>query len=310
MTITDIRILQYALTLLEDFLVADAAGRTKYFTKPGAQATVRAIRALAGDTGLRRSHAVGGSHCFICFRDPRSTPRPLSLCVAILFTRFALCAQDGKQHVFVLPFLQLVGTSGSGARISSLDADPYILERAATIAAHLLATDSSDAVATSSLLAWVMTHVKLYGSAVTAQVKVTEVAVSALQILLRNDFLRRLYVEEHGVERLVHMVGTRNSQLVYEVAFCLWAVSLVGEYCPILEQTGAVTSVARLVRANMPLKVLRVSCSLLVNVARHPQCGDSVAEICETHVPSVVDSLLASDPRISDPELVSSVCSY
>ena len=35
MTITDIRVLQYALTLLEDFLVADPAGRTKYFTKPG-----------------------------------------------------------------------------------------------------------------------------------------------------------------------------------------------------------------------------------------------------------------------------------
>ena len=210
--------------------------------------------------------------------------------------------QDGK--LFVLPFLQLVGTSGSGARISSLDADAYILERAATIAAHLLATDATDAVATSSLLAWVMTHVKLYGSVVPAQMKVTEVAVSALQVVLRNDFLRRLYVEEHGVERLVHMAAARNTQLLYEVAFCLWAVSLVGDYCPVLERTGAVTAVARLVRANMPIKVLRVACAVLANVAKHPDCADSVAEICETHVPEVVDALLASDPRISDPELV------
>lgn len=33
-TITDVRIIQFCLTLLEDFVVADAAGRLKYLHKP------------------------------------------------------------------------------------------------------------------------------------------------------------------------------------------------------------------------------------------------------------------------------------
>ena len=252
--------------------------------------------------------------------------------------------QDGKPYV--LPFLQLVGTSGSGARVSALDADPFILERAASIAATMLATDAGDPLATSSLLAWIMTHVKQYGSAVPAQAKVTEVAVTALAVVLRNDFLRRLFVEERGVERLVAMASARSAQLVYEVTFCLWAISLVPDYCPELERTGAVTAVGRIFRAGMPVKVrvrpryclrssmnssgrqsfanavvlhsacplaptdtvlfqvLRVAAALLVNVSRHPACGDSVAEVCETHVPEVVEMLLGSDPRLSDPELV------
>lgn len=202
-----------------------------------------------------------------------------------------------------------MGTSGSGARIPSLEANPYVLEHAAALAATVLAVDaSSDPHATSSLLAWVMTHVRLFGSSIPRQVKITEVAVCALMTLLRNDVVRRLFVEERGVERLVPLTTSRNAQLLYEVAFCLWSLSLTSDFCPVLERTGAVTAVARLLRQGMPSKVLRVASAMLVAVAKHPECGDSVAEMCETHVPEVVDGLLsaasAEGAAPSDPEMV------
>ena len=288
MSVTDARIIQYALTLLDDFVAPDPAARCALLTKPGTSVRRRPARAQAHR--LHTRHARRAPHrprvtTNTCPPPPRQDPKP-----------------------YVLPFLQLVGTSGSGARISSLDADPYILEHAAMLAAATLAADAGDALATSSLLAWVMTHVKQYGSTVPQQAKVTEVSVAVLAVLMRNDFLRRLFVEEHGVERLVPMVGARSAQLLYEATFCLWSVSLVPDFCPVLERTGAVTAVGRVFRAGMPVKVLRVAAALLVNVARHPACGDSVAEVCETHVPEVVEALLGSDPRLSDPELVSRVC--
>jgi hypothetical protein len=252
MNITDVRMLQYALTMLGDFLSVDTAARAKYLTRPGAPSSDR--------------------------------------------------------RLFFLPFLQLVGTSGSGAVISSLDANPYVLEHAALCAALLLSADTSDAHATSSMLAWVMTHIKNYGSANAKQVKVTEVAVNALRILLRHDFLRQLFVEEHGVERLIPMLSARNAQLLYETVFCLWSLSLTPPTCPLLERLGAVASVSRLAHISMPLKVLRLSLAMLANVARQPECAESLADICETHVPETVDSLLAQEPRISDPELVRSSC--
>lgn len=111
--ITDVRIVQYALTLIVDFLEADVAGRARFFAGAGAPG--------------------------------------------------------------VLPFLQLVGTAGSGARIASVDADAYVLEYASRAAALVLSADASDETAVSGLLAWVLANVKQHGSTAPRQVKVTEV---------------------------------------------------------------------------------------------------------------------------------------
>lgn len=244
----------------------------------------------------------------ILIRDSRSNHD--SLCAT--YSKIIAYVLQQSSRPYLLPFLQLVGTSGSGARISSLDANSYVLEHAAALSAAVLAVDAtSDPHATSSLLAWVMTHIRLFGSSVPKQVKVTEVAVSALMALLRNDTVRRLFVEEKGIERLVPLCASRNTQLLYEAGFCLWSLSLTSDYCPLLERTGAVTAVSRLLRTGMPQKVLRVCAAMLVNVARNPACADSVAEICETHVPEVVTSLLAAATSAmneggaaADPELV------
>ncbi|RYY33531.1 hypothetical protein EON62_04155, partial [archaeon] len=175
----------------------------------------------------------------------------------------------GSDKVFVTPFLQLIGTSG--ASIMSLDANPYVLEHAAICAAQLISVDCSDTHATPALLAWIMTHVKKYGSADPKQVKVTEVAVTALRSLLRHDFLQKVFVEEGGVEALTVMLNARNTQLLYDVVFCLWSVSLNAAYVPMLESANTVHAVCRLARVTMPLKVLRVSLALLA-VRRDVAC--------------------------------------
>ena len=122
--VADVRVIQYTLTLICDFLEADPERRVRCFFAPAA--------------GAR-----GGEG------SPASA----------------------------LPFLQLVGTSGSGARIASVDANPYVLEHAARAGALLLSSDARDDTAVSSMLAWALSQLKLFGSASPRQVKVTEVRV-------------------------------------------------------------------------------------------------------------------------------------
>lgn len=253
-TITDVRIVQFVLTLTADFLSYDTDRRVRFFTRPG--------------------------------------------------------APPGETRPFVLPFLQLVGTANSGARVPSVEQNPYVLDHAAQIASLMLSVDCSDAPAASGMLAWIMTQLRQYGAPGPRQVKLTEVAVQSLMVLVRSELLCRLFVEEQGVERLMPLLASRNAQLVYDVLFSLWTLSLHAELVPAIERAGATSAVARLFRVGVPLKVLRMGAAMLVNVARHPACKDSVAEICETHVGEVVDSLLHAENKITDPELVRSGYAY
>lgn len=121
--ISDVRVIQYVLTLIVDFLEADVERRARFFARAGAP----------------EHNASGGA------------------------------------PVFPLPFLQLVGASGSGARIASVDANPYVLELAARAGALLLSVDPRDDTAVSGMLAWVLSNIKLAGSSFPRQVKVSEV---------------------------------------------------------------------------------------------------------------------------------------
>ncbi len=246
MTITDVRIIQYALTLIVDFLEVDDK-RVRLFGKPG------------GDSN-----------------------KP-----------------------YVLPFLQLVGSTGSGARIVSTEANPYVVEQAALAASLLLSTDAGceDATSVSSMLAWVLTNLQGFSQHNPRQNKVTEAALSALSLLLRHDFLKSLFVEERGVERLLRLTTVGNAQLLYYALYCLWTLSLSKVAAVTLEGAGAVPAIARVVRSGMPLKVLRMGLGTIANVARAPGASKALTGICESHLPDLVSSLLTTEPRLSDPEL-------
>ena len=217
------------------------------------------------------------------------------------------------------PVLQLVGTSGSGARILSADAHPYVVEQAALVAACMVVADPSDEAATSGFLSWVLTNIKLFGSTSSSQTHVSEVAVQSLMVLTRSEYLRALLLEERGVERLLPLLAARNAQIAYDAGFCLWVLSLhrpgagAGSAAAAAQPTGveelarcgAVAALAAAVRWGQPMKLLRVTLGSLANVARTPGATGAAAcaELALTHVPAVLAQLLALDPRVPAPEL-------
>jgi hypothetical protein len=259
-----VRVIQYALTLLRDFIEVDPERRARLVTRPGA-------------------------------------------------------GPGAAMHV--TPLLQLVGTSGSGARILSADAHPFVVEQAAAVAACMVMADPSDEAATSGFLSWVLTNMKLFGGAsASRQIHVSEVAVEALMVLTRSEYLRALLLEERGVERLLPLLAARNAQIAYDAGFCLWVLSLhrpgagagagagaVAAPTGVQElvRGGAVAALASAVRTGQALKLLRVAIGTLANLARAPGAAGAAAcrELALTHVPGVLAQMLALDPRVPDPEL-------
>jgi hypothetical protein len=257
-SVSDVRVIQYALTLLRDFVEGDPERRARLVTRPGA--------------------------------GPGAA-------------------------IFVQPVLQLVGTSGSGARILSAEAHPYVVEQAAVVAACMVAADPSDEGATSGFLSWVLTNIKLFGAEAPPQARVSEAAAQALMVLMRSEYLRALLLEERGVERLLPLLAARNAQIAYNAGFCLWVLSLhrpgsgaAGAGVTGVEELargGAVAALAAAARTGQPMKLLRVVLGTLANVARAPGAAGAAAraELALTHVPGVLAQLLALDPRVPDPEL-------
>ncbi len=291
---TDVRVMQYTLTLVCDFLAGDVERRAAAF--------------LRGNTG----------------------PALKTL-------------------------MQMMGTSSSGARISSREANPYVLEHAARATATLLSVDPSDQAALAGMLAWVHTNVKLFGSAEPRQVKVTEVrqwrhrprrppstrrpppthlhahihtharvrthtplppaaqvAAESLMILLRNPSLRELFCGaagpaggDTGVHRLVAMLAAPSTQLAYASLHGLWLLSLSKRFNGALQAAGAPVAALRALRPDAPQKVLRMGLALLVNLMKDPACGATVTLVVESgQARGVLEALAVADPPVADPELL------
>lgn len=127
-------------------------------------------------------------------------------------------------------------------------------------------------------------------------------------VLLRSDYFRVLFVEERGIERLMPMLSSLNTQLVYDAVHCLWLISLQRSLLPRLESAGAPAAVARVTRLGQPTKVLRVALALLVSVLKNPSVSrDTFMAISETTTPVTVAALATAEPPVSDPELAEDV---
>jgi hypothetical protein len=258
----------------------------------------------------------------------------------------------GRAPAALKTLMQLMGTSSSGARISSREANPYVLEHAARAAATLLSVDPSDQAALAGMLAWVHTNLKLFGSTMPAQVKVTEVrqnaaararlsltalplsplrarfffshapspphpslskvASESLMILLRNSELRGLFcgpvspaAGDTGAHRLVAMLSATSSQLVYSALHSLWLLSLSRRFNGALQAAGAPVAALRALRPDSPLKVLRMGLALLVNLMKDPACAATVTLVVESgQAGLVLEALAAADPPVADAELL------
>ncbi|CAM9557592.1 unnamed protein product, partial [Laminaria digitata] len=132
-------------------------------------------------------------------------------------------------------------------------------------------------------------------------------AVQALCVLLRHDDARISFSRHGGVgylTKIIRMQGgdTSMAQLLYELCFCLWSVSLCDEARQDFLSCGAVPILAQQVAAATSEKVIRVSLAAL----KHLTEGEVMSfnsEMIGCGLPKTLSNMKArkwSDPDIAD----------
>uniref|UniRef100_A0A7S1CBG2 ATPase V1 complex subunit H C-terminal domain-containing protein n=1 Tax=Bicosoecida sp. CB-2014 TaxID=1486930 RepID=A0A7S1CBG2_9STRA len=194
------------------------------------------------------------------------------------------------------PFLRLLSTS----------TDAYVAYKAARSLAYLLSIHPEEGVATATLLAWVLRQLKAaasHGAERSSAWPSLTSAIASLMILLRCEVMRDMFLREHGVELLVALVATPDTQLCYEVAFCLWCMSQFEPARPVLISSGAVKAFTRLVRSGQREKILRMAFAALANIIGDDEFGGPALHIVSATklLPSLQQ--LQEERKINDAEL-------
>lgn len=196
--------------------------------------------------------------------------------------------------------------------------DMYILEQAATAAARLVAADSTGSPSGSELLRWAMASISRAGSVLpgTPEGRRAEAAVSALMLLLRHRTVREQFLlDSSSVQALLPLLASRDLQLAYEAANCLWVLTFCTNGRVSLLTTGAVQGLAQVVRLDLPVKLLRMGVMALANVVEKfdedaqghtdlpeplPLLGEAAVLKPLTELPKVA----AKAKKYQDPELL------
>lgn len=162
-------------------------------------------------------------------------------------------------------------------RLLAGSTDAYVLNKVVTSLAYLVSVRPDDATAAATLLAWILRQLQVAGSGGAALIDrpAVRTAVSGLSIILRSDEMREAVHSEHGVERLIPLLATSNVQLLYEVAFCMWAMSLHEPALPLMVSCGAIKALVRLVRTGQRDKVLRMAFAAMANAVRGGHAPDA-----------------------------------
>ncbi|CAM9887279.1 unnamed protein product [Ectocarpus sp. 4 AP-2014] len=132
-------------------------------------------------------------------------------------------------------------------------------------------------------------------------------AVQALCVLLRNDTARISFGRHGGVAyltKIIRMQGGDSSmaQLMYELCFCLWSVSLCDEVKQDFMSCGAIPILAQQVAAATSEKVIRVSLAAL----KHLTEGEAMsfnAEMIACGLPKTLRNMKTrqwADPDIKE----------
>ncbi|CAM9408075.1 unnamed protein product, partial [Ectocarpus sp. 13 AM-2016] len=132
-------------------------------------------------------------------------------------------------------------------------------------------------------------------------------AVQALCVLLRNDTARISFGRHGGVTyltKIIRMQGGDSSmaQLMYELCFCLWSVSLCDEVKQDFMSCGAIPILAQQVAAATSEKVIRVSLAAL----KHLTEGEAMsfnAEMIACGLPKTLRNMKTrqwADPDIKE----------
>eukprot|EP00903_Cladosiphon_okamuranus_P020575 g18886.t1 len=132
-------------------------------------------------------------------------------------------------------------------------------------------------------------------------------AVQALCVLLRNDAARTYFGRQGGVAYLTKMIRMQGgdssmAQLLYELCFCLWSVSLCDETKQDFMSCGAIPILAQQVAAATSEKVIRVSLAAL----KHLTEGEAMsfnAEMIACGLPKTLRNMKSrqwADPDIEE----------
>ena len=296
--IRDVRVIQYILTLLCDFLQTDLERRSRYLLLEHGELTLTSLLQLVGTTGSGTTvtstdvnpyvleYAARAASLLLSVGTPAGVAPPLASITCLM--------------AWVQNNLRLFGSSSAK--------QAKVTEVRCALCACVEATSSL-----TPSFSPPRTPLPPFFSYVLALR--LQVAVESLMILLRSDDLMLVFLSlDDSLPCLVALLATHNTQLLYDALHCLWLTSLRRANHGALERARAPLHVLRALRPGLPVKVLRVGLGLLVNLMKNAQCADTMALVVESAAAeAVLASLLGGAAAaaaaeggaaaISDPEL-------
>jgi V-type H+-transporting ATPase subunit H len=168
-------------------------------------------------------------------------------------------SEDDKADFPFRPFLSLLISAGSNT-------DWYIKSRSSKILATLLvAAPKVHSNEASSLLRWTFSQIKNSKDDVDELL----IAISALQILLRRDDFRLMFVQDDGLKTLANVArdNSDKQQLLYQVLFVFWVISFNEEIASdFSDENGLVSDIVEMLRKKSKLKIRRIAIATLHNL--------------------------------------------
>lgn len=204
-----------------------------------------------------------------------------------LHKRAQLFSNDGR-HFDASPFLRAMEKG-----------DLYCKKTAATILALLFQVLQGDLEGFVSSMSWELSN---------SRSKAIRALIPPLSVLLRSDEARLAFGAHGGVGYITKLLKLQGShgqaQLLYELTFCLWALSFQEQLKHDFLSNGTVPVLAEQVAAAPREKVMRVALSALRNLW-HGRLDSLSAEMIAANLPKTLENLL--ERKWSDPELKSDV---
>lgn len=130
-------------------------------------------------------------------------------------------------------------------------------------------------------------------------------AVRALTILLRRNDARPMFGARHGINYLTKLLKSQgsmsNAQLLYELTFCLWALSFCDQIRPAFLEHHTIEVLVEQVTAAPREKVVRVSLATLRNLCEGNT--EVITTIIKCELPKTLANMRErqwADPDVSE----------
>jgi V-type H+-transporting ATPase subunit H len=205
---------------------------------------------------------------------------------ALLFTVDGKNLQDG-------PFLR------------ALRANDYYVQRSASSALALLLNAANGEY--NSFITWLSEMLS------SGNPSFVEIAVPAMTILVRNAAYRRPLLAKNCISTIGHLLmklGTNgNAQMIYDLCFCLWALSLDDDCDPkVFINANIIKLLTDLMGAAPSRKVVRMAVSALYNLASG-ESENVLTEMLSGGLNKILENMIHANAhkQAGDPEVEENV---